>query len=150
LIAAIGLASSACVGAGLGGDSNEPTDGGATLDGEAGDVGGGDGRIVAIGERPGPAHVDGGAVGDAGAPGDGDGDGDTAPACDCAGESPPERDADGEALPYCAADGVGLVEADGHACDDAGACVPTTATRACGVECIPGIYLLATPARCRN
>ena len=146
---AIGLPSSACVGGGPGGDSNEPTDGGGMLDGEAGDAGGGIGRIVAIGERPGPARVDGGAAGDAGASGDGDGD-DTAPACDCDGEPPPERDADGEWLPYCAADGVGLVEADGHACGDAGACVPTTATRACGVKCVPGIYLLSTRARCRN
>jgi len=147
--AAIALASSACIGGASLGDSNEPSDGGATLDGEAGDVGGGDGRIVAIGERPGPANIDGGAAGDAGGSGgDGDGD-DTAPACDCDAD-PPVRDADGVRLPYCAADGVGLVEADGHACGDAGACVPTITTRACGTLCVPGNPIILTRARCQN
>ncbi len=148
-IAAIGLTSSACFSGGLGGDSNEPSDGGAMLDGEAGDAGGSDGRIVAISDPAGPGRPDGGAAGDAGPAGDGDGD-DTAPACDCAGEPAPVRDADGVRLPYCAADGGALVEADGHACDDAGACVPATATRACGGACAPGNFLLAIAASCRD
>lgn len=149
-IAAIGLASSACVGGGdLGGDSNEPSDGGAMLGGEAGDAGRSDGRFVAIADPIGPGHPEGGAAGDAGPAGDGDGDS-TAPACDCAGQAAPRRDADGVWLPYCAADGAGLVEADGHACDDAGACVPATATRACGDACAPGNFLLSIDARCRD
>lgn len=157
LLVALALASS-CVGGGaLEGDSNEPGDGGGMLDGEAGDAAGSDGRIVAIGGGDGDGDglaTDGGArQGDAGAPtgdGDGDGDGDGAPACNCAGRPVPTEDVDGRSLPYCTDDLGGLVEADGLVCDAAGACVAAVATRACGVECVPGIVALSMRDRCRN
>ena len=144
-IFAAALWGAACVGGGeLGGDSNEPSDGGAMLDGEAGDAGGSDGRIVAITDPIGPGHLDGGAAGDAGPAGDCDGDGDAG--CNCTGQPEIRRDAEGRLLPHCTGDLAGLVEAAGYICDDAGACIPATTTRACGVECEPPTIFVT--ARC--